>query len=162
MVGVDYSEGSVELARAIGSGKEYEAVGGGEVRFLRIDVIQHDGDLKDFGIERVQKEGGFDVVLDKGTFDAISLCDDVVIDSNTGEEVKVHEAYPGKVGRWVKPETGILLITSCNWTEEELISKITAARGVKLEMYGRIKYPEFTFGGKKGSTVCTVGFRRRL
>ncbi|KAK6534180.1 hypothetical protein TWF281_005513 [Arthrobotrys megalospora] len=152
MVGIDYSEGSVELARNIAE-QTPNAEG---VKFLRLDVIKSSPDLGFFG-PRIAEEGGFDVILDKGTFDAISLSDEVVDD---GSGRRIYEVYPENVARWLKPEGGIMLITSCNWTEEELVEKMTV-EGSGLEMMGRIKYPEFTFGGKKGSTVCTVAFRRK-
>ncbi|KAK6523236.1 hypothetical protein TWF694_006126 [Orbilia ellipsospora] len=152
MVGVDYSEGSVELARNIAAQTE----GAAGVKFLQLDVIYDRPKLEVFG-ERIAKEGGFDVVLDKGTFDAISLSDEVVQDG-TGR--RVYEVYPERVAEWVKVDKGILLVTSCNWTEEELVRRMT--EGGKLEVKGRIKYPEFTFGGKKGSTVCSVAFQRKI
>ncbi|EPS35675.1 hypothetical protein H072_10933 [Dactylellina haptotyla CBS 200.50] len=152
MVGVDYSEGSVELARNIAE-QTPEAAG---VKFLRLDVIQDTPELAFFG-ERIAEEGGFDVILDKGTFDAISLSDQLLEDG-TGR--RIYEVYPEKVAKWVKPDSGILLVTSCNWTEEELVKKMTV-EGSGLEVKGRIKYPEFTFGGKKGSTVCSVAFQRK-
>jgi len=54
---------------------------------------------------------------------------------------------------------GLFLITSCNWTEEEL-------RGVfevsgELVYHSTIKYPSFTFGGRKGQTISSVCFKRK-
>ncbi|KAJ6258388.1 Protein-lysine N-methyltransferase EFM4 [Drechslerella dactyloides] len=115
MVGVDYSDKSVELARNIAA----QTPGAEDVRFLRLDVIKETPELGFFS-ERVADEGGFDVVLDKGTFDAISLSDERLDDGR-----RVYEVYPEKVARWVK-KGGVLLITSCNWTEEELVGKVTA------------------------------------
>ncbi|KAK6331144.1 hypothetical protein TWF696_003213 [Orbilia brochopaga] len=148
MVGVDYSERSVELAKNIAS----QTPGAEDVRFLQLDIIKETPELEFFGAQ-VANEGGFDVVLDKGTFDAISLSDERLEDGR-----RVYEIYPEKVAKWVKPQDGVLLITSCNWTEEELVRKVTAGGG--LEASGRVRYPEFTFGGKKGSAVCTVAFKR--
>ncbi|KAF3922820.1 hypothetical protein ABW21_db0204043 [Orbilia brochopaga] len=148
MVGVDYSERSVELARNIAT----QTPGAEDVRFLRLDVIKDTPELGFFS-EKVAEEGGFDVVLDKGTFDAISLSDETLDDGR-----RIYEVYPEKVAGWVKKDGGVLLITSCNWTEEELVKKVTVGGG--LEVSGRVRYPEFTFGGKKGSAVCTVAFKR--
>ncbi|KAF3931003.1 hypothetical protein ABW20_dc0101625 [Dactylellina cionopaga] len=152
MVGVDYSEGSVELAKGIAE----QTPNAEDVKFLRLDVIQDTPELTFFG-DRIAAEGGFDVVLDKGTFDAISLSDELLSD---GSGRRVYEVYPEKVATWVKADSGILLITSCNWTEEELIRRMTVESS-GLEVKGRVKYPEFTFGGKRGSTVCTVAFGRK-
>lgn len=52
---------------------------------------------------------------------------------------------------------GIFLITSCNFTEEELKAKfITPETG--LQYYGNVPKETFTFGGQTGSTVSTVAF----
>ncbi|KAF3176891.1 hypothetical protein TWF225_008546 [Orbilia oligospora] len=150
MVGVDYSEGSVELAKNIAE-QTPNAEG---VKFFQLDIIKSSTELDFFG-SRIAEEGGFDVILDKGTFDAISLSDEMLDD---GSGRRIYEVYPEKVAKWLKPEGGIMLITSCNWTEDELVKKMTTSNS-GLEKMGRVKYPEFTFGGKKGSTVCTVAFR---
>jgi hypothetical protein len=52
---------------------------------------------------------------------------------------------------------GRFLITSCNWTEEELKGWFA---GGELEFEGKVKYPSFTFGGKTGSSVVTLCFKR--
>jgi hypothetical protein len=52
------------------------------------------------------------VALDKGTYDAISLHPE-----NSKEK---REKYILNVWKLLKPQ-GLLLITSCNWTEKELI-----------------------------------------
>ncbi len=141
MVGVDYSERSVTLAQGIAEQKGL----GNEIRFERWDV------LKDapgpWG-----EEGGFDVVLDKGTFDAISLSEEV-----DGLARRVCEGYREKVEGLVK-RGGFLLVTSCNWTEGEL--KRWFGDG-ELEVWGRIEYPSFAFGGRVGQSISSVCFRRK-
>lgn len=97
-------------------------------------------------------KGGFDIVLDKGTFDAVSLSDERVDD---GE--RVCERYPG-IARTLVRKGGFLVVTSCNWTEEELVKWFTANGG--LRVWGRVEYPRFRFGGREGQGVCTVCFQR--
>ncbi|KZF22193.1 S-adenosyl-L-methionine-dependent methyltransferase [Xylona heveae TC161] len=175
MIGVDYSLPSVQLARTIaaqkghggGVGQEEDGAGktgdkedreGGEeeedeegedaepITFETWDIIhEQPGEWAD-------KDGGFDVVLDKGTFDAISLSEEV-----DGSGKRIFEGYKGKVERLVKPG-GILFITSCNWTEPELCRWF---EGGELEFDGKVNYPSFTFGGHKGQTISSICFRRK-
>ena len=65
MVGVDYSEPSIQLARRIAAQRSNHAAASTTLRFEHWDLLSSSpaGWLRD----------GFDVALDKGTFDAISL-----------------------------------------------------------------------------------------
>ena len=102
------------------------------------------------------EQGGFDIVLDKGTFDAISLASDA-------KDTRVCERYPNTVRHLIRKE-GFLVVTSCNWTEEELVMWFTGAGGVNAQdrfvVWGRVEYPRFRFGGQEGQGVCTVCFQR--
>lgn len=166
MLGVDYSAASVQLARQIGAQRALGAadVEGGDgaktvmrkVEFIEWDVLRDapgmwfypSGIIYSMSASKI----GFDVVLDKGTFDAISLSEEVDADGR-----RVYERYAGKVQRLVRPG-GLLVVTSCNWTEEELRRWFD---GGKLEYHDKVSYPSFTFGGKSGSKVVTLIFRRR-
>ena len=101
---------------------------------------------------------GFDVVLDKGTFDAISLNDEV-----DSQGRRVCEGYPRAVKPLVK-RRGVLLITSCNWTEKELEEWIVgSSEGAKendFTVLGMVPYPKFKFGGVEGQSVVGIAFRR--
>ena len=159
MVGVDYSGKSVELARQISDLKlnedddedddesEDEEDGRSKepVHFAEYDLFNPTS------IPRAPKDG-FDVVLDKGTFDAISLS------SETGEDGRrICERYREAMLPLLKKE-GYFLITSCNWTEEELKGWFEV-EGM-LNVCDSIKYPSFTFGGKMGSSVVSLCFRK--
>ncbi|PGH11576.1 hypothetical protein AJ80_07046 [Polytolypa hystricis UAMH7299] len=203
MVGVDYSEKSVELARALlhadrsnsnnSNGQQEQGQGEEEanVRFEVYDIFDTTDEVRGKDWFPAQKDG-FDIVLDKGTFDAVSLSADVVVQDSasdggggggSGEEKKmvvsgkvvqrrICETYPGIVTRLVRPG-GFLVVTSCNWTEEELVRWFTAAAldrikdedkgggGDGLDVWGRVEYPKFRFGGQEGQGVCTVCFQRR-
>ncbi|RPB24153.1 S-adenosyl-L-methionine-dependent methyltransferase [Terfezia boudieri ATCC MYA-4762] len=140
MLGVDYSEKSIELAIDIAKERGLD----GDVEFVCADVVREDP----------MKWAGepFDVVLDKGTFDAISLSDEVLEDGRKpAEEYAEKIVQTVKLGKW-------FIITSCNWTEDELKRKFVGVRG--LEYYGNVKYPSFTFGGKKGQAISSLCFRR--
>lgn len=98
---------------------------------------------------------GFDVVLDKGTFDAVSLSHEK---DDRGR--RVCEGYRDRVGRLVR-KGGVLVVTSCNWTEEELMGWFEGEGEGGLERCGRVEYPVFRFGGRQGQSVHSVVFRRR-
>ncbi|KAE8139305.1 methyltransferase domain-containing protein [Aspergillus pseudotamarii] len=186
MVGVDYSARSVELARELqrlkmhstyltdeededGAGDGGEGEGEGEIRFEEWDILHSAEEVTEPGKLDwfPYGEGGFDIVLDKGTFDAVSLSDEVVEGdadvSVAGKKVqrRVCEMYPGVARRLVK-KGGFLVVTSCNWTEEELVMWFTREKGEddRLEVWGRVEYPRFRFGGHEGQGVCTVCFKR--
>lgn len=149
MVGVDYSPSSIFLAR--------------QIQRQRLEDLQDEPDARILPVQfelfniLSDKPGswlgpGFDIVLDKGTFDAISL--------NTepdGEGKKGFELYAKKVEGLVRPG-GYLLVTSCNWTEEEVRKWFESE---ELTYHDRVKYPSFTYGGVKGQTISSVFFRRR-
>lgn len=147
MLGVDYSAASVELANKIAVKKGLGATAPWEVEFRVWDI------LKGGGLEDLKQSGGFDVVLDKGTFDAVSLGDEV---DERGR--RLCEGYRERVEGLVKGNGGRLLVTSCNWTEEELRGWF---EGGELVFEGRIEYPRFSFGGQTGQSVSSVCFRRK-
>ncbi|TFB01770.1 Eukaryotic translation initiation factor 6 [Trichoderma ghanense] len=97
----------------------------------------------------------FDIVLDKGTFDAISL-------SATSSPNEPHpcEIYRKRLLQLLNPHGGIFLVTSCNWTEKELRGWFEDEKDGELKVVGRVEYPTFTFGGMKGQTISTLCFRR--
>jgi len=148
MVGVDYSAQSVRLARNIAEQKGL----GEEVLFERWDVMKQEpgpwAPRQDGG----EGEEGFGAVLDKGTFDAISLSEEV-----DGGGRRVCEGYRGRVEGLVR-RGGYLLVTSCNWTEEELRGWFEDG---ELEFFGKIRYPSFAFGGRMGQSISSVCFRRK-
>lgn len=132
MLGVDYSPLSVELARNVAKDRNLT----GLTEFEVWDIL---GDT-------VGPPGHFNVVLDKGTFDAVSLS------GQTG----VEEKYVQKAKQLVR-NGGLLLITSCNWTESELRNWF---EGGPLKYYDKIEYPVFSFGGQTGQSISSICFRK--
>lgn len=57
----------------------------------------------------------------------------------------------------LEPE-GLLVITSCNWTKEELQLQFQD----HFQLLETIPTPAFTFGGKTGNRVASLIFRKRL
>jgi EEF1A lysine methyltransferase 2 len=139
MVGVDYSETSVQLARRIAGQKEAELI-----TFEQWDLLADPPGpwLKD----------GFDVVLDKGTFDAVSLME------TSADGLHPCETYREKIGPLIKPGH-FLCVTSCNWTKAELLDWLAPNTG-SLRLHSEAKYPTFTFGGKTGQSIVTLVFRK--
>lgn len=195
MVGVDYSTQSIELARKLW--RQYSAslasssdpsssspsaatpdpastsARGEDITFKVLDLIN---DTPNEQLWWPTDSGGFDLVLDKGTFDAISLSSATVVESipasdspeASTRERRVYELYPTKVLAMVKPG-GFLLVTSCNWTEEEVIAWFSGTANPqneesegRFEVYDTIKYPVFEFGGQKGQGVASVCFRKAI
>lgn len=144
MVGVDYSEQSVALCQRIAESKGLANATNGQslgLSFSQCNIMRNH-----------PWEEAFDVVLDKGTFDAVSLSDE-----NDEQGRRMCEGYKERIEPLVK-EGGLFIVTSCNWTEKEL--KLWFEGG-ELEAIGRVEYPVFTFGGQTGQSISTVCFKRR-
>ena len=129
----------------------------------------------------------FDVITDKGTFDAVGLAE--------GAPAK-QRLYVRAAASLLKPAVGLLVITSCNSTREELVAHFCRSSSdchgpqgcgprdaesggdcagdhgamnpccgeserAQFEYVDHVRtYPTFCFGGREGSRVCTVAFRR--
>lgn len=124
MYGIDYSEDAISLAKSIASKKETEDAASIQLTvrdFLTEDLCRDD-----------DTSGGWDLILDKGTFDAISLGK-----KDEGGRAP-HWQYPQRLSALMKPG-GRFLITcervppglhpqrvdtfpACNFTEDELKS----------------------------------------
>ena len=146
MIGVDYSVASVELARRIAAQRHAtDAEASRRIRFECWDLLS--------SLPGEWLGAGFDVVLDKGTFDAISLM------PHSGLLQHPCEMYRDKVTSLLKPGY-FLLVTSCNWTKDELTEWL-ATEGGELACFDEAKYPSFTFGGHTGQSIVTIVFQRK-
>ncbi|KAF5359608.1 hypothetical protein D9756_003105 [Leucocoprinus leucothites] len=144
--GIDYSGDAVNLARNVAQTRD-----AAEVTFTECDFLEDDPSLLP-SMENTNPLACWDLILDKGTYDAIALGRK----DETGKSPAAR--YPARVARLLKPG-GIFLITSCNFTEEELKqSFVTEETG--LIYHSRIQHPTFSFGGHTGSSVSSVAFRR--
>lgn len=144
--GIDYSPDSVEFAQKIAR-KKYPSE---NFVFEVVDFLDKNCDYLD------KNRGKFDVIFDKGTLDAIALNNDPV----DGFEGKIGiEVYPIQVVKLMH-EGSLLVITSCNFTEDELIKLVTQNGTNNLLVRHKLKYPSFQFGGNKGSTICSIVFTR--
>lgn len=159
MTGADYSEQSLNLARRLWYSRlqqmeDTEKQDQGTITFEHLDLLKDSPEQKSWW-----PKGGFDLVLDKGTFDAVSLSAETV--ELEGKSVRIVELYPRQVGRMTKIG-GFLMVTSVNWTEDEIVRWFTGGSGVQgvLEVYGCVKYPQYEFGGRKGAAIASICFRK--
>ena len=103
-------------------------------------------------------DGCADLVVDKGTLDAIGLAAD-------GDAARTK--YAATVARLL-PRGGLFVITSCNATADELAAEFTGSgdggaeggAAVFAEVDRVRTYPVFRFGGHEGTRVATLAFRR--
>ncbi|WWD22544.1 hypothetical protein CI109_107037 [Kwoniella shandongensis] len=154
LTGIDYCDSAAVLAQSIEKTRretleeeldeDEEVLNPCEVEWRVEDLLR-----KDFGSEEK-----WDLVMDKGTFDALCLSNENVDD--TGRLPS--QVYPERMAKLVK-EGGWFLITSCNFTEEE-IKKRYMKEGLGFKYHSSVPHPSFAFGGKTGTTVCTVAFQK--
>ncbi|KAI6351228.1 hypothetical protein MCOR25_010070 [Pyricularia grisea] len=177
-LGVDYSPAAVALAQKVAASTTYSEASDDDdeddeevqkesnkrepsnnpISFAQWDVL--DGPL-DPDVAATPRRGSWDVVLDKGTFDAVCLSADV--DAATGR--RRSEDYRARVLELLRPgDGGVFLVTSCNWTEEELRAWFEGEAGegaARLVYAGQVHYRSFSFGGVKGQTISTVCFVKK-
>ncbi|KAG5519364.1 hypothetical protein PMAC_001990 [Pneumocystis sp. 'macacae'] len=136
LVGIDYSNIAIELSKNISNEQGVK-----NITFKTLDILDFDDYFN----------GEWDIVLDKGTFDSISL--------NTGVNGRTRMSllYLINVKKLIKKD-GFFIITSCNWTKEELISNFSSQ---DLIYYSYIETPILSFGGSHGSRFSTVIFVRQ-
>lgn len=146
LCGIDYSAASIELSKAIGSKRGH---GCEQILFLECD-LRNMPEVDELAA-RPSHGKGWDIVCDKGTYDAIALSSQLVHGKLPAD------LYVEAVHRLTRKDGGIFFITSCNFTQEELATKFQPA-GFLVEHV--VPTPSFTFGGQQGSTVTTVAFRR--
>ncbi|MBN3324562.1 EFMT2 methyltransferase, partial [Atractosteus spatula] len=132
LTGIDYSAVSVDLARHI-----LEKEGLSDVKVQEQDFLYPSALL-----------GTFDVCVDKGTFDAISLNPDSTAQGTT----RYVQAL-----RSVLRQEGLFLITSCNWTREQLLHVFSEG----FELLQELPTPQFQFGGRSGSSVTALVLKRK-
>ncbi|XP_068115490.1 EEF1A lysine methyltransferase 2 [Hyperolius riggenbachi] len=133
LTGVDYCADAIALAKSI---CEKEGVS----RSVTLQVTDFLGSFS--------PTQQFDICLDKGTFDAVSL------DPDNAEERRLQ--YVQSLCRVLKPR-GLFVITSCNWTAEELLRQF----GKEFELKAELPTPSFSFGGQSGHSVTAMALQRR-
>jgi len=150
VLGTDYSHQSIAFAHRIAASR-VPAVDP-KIEFLQHDIMTSSPSV----LLTPPNEKGFDVVLDKGTFDAISLAEERLGGAD-GEGKRLCEGYKDRILPLIK-EGGLFLVTSCNWTEEELRGWF---EGGELVFETGLRYRSFRFGGREGQSTSSVCFRKR-
>lgn len=131
LFGVDYSAIAVQLATKVAKDQEHK------IRFSVADLLDE---------ESVATLGKFKVVHDKGTYDAVALME--------GAKEK-RAAYIKNVASLMEDD-GLFIITSCNFTEDELIESFSTI----FDKHAVIPTQVFMFGGKKGNIVTSLVFKK--
>ncbi|XP_030060598.1 EEF1A lysine methyltransferase 2 isoform X1 [Microcaecilia unicolor] len=131
LAGIDYCPAAIELAKRI-----FEKEGFSQSIRLQVeDFLNLSSDLSEF-----------DIGFDKGTFDAVSL--------DPENAVEKREQFVMSLKHVLKPE-GFFIITSCNWTKEELLHHFREG----FEFVEELPSPKFSFGGRTGSSVTVLVFK---
>lgn len=133
LTGVDYSQNAIDLAESIMKTQNMT------IRYEVCDILSTDGSV-------MSRE--YAVALDKGTYDAVSL--------HAEDPKQKREKYILNVWKLLKPQ-GLLVITSCNWTEKELISHFSS----KFCLLSVIPTPTFQFGGKTGNLISSLVLQKQ-
>jgi len=157
--GIDYSEDAVKLSQAIARSRQEQhdddadpETGPAAITFATCDFLNGPVPFSPGSSSaEAETDAAWDLVLDKGTFDAMVLVE------KDDEGKSSADTYPSRVANIVKPG-GFFLITSCNFTEDELKEKFT--NGTGLVYHSRIPFPTFSFGGKSGNVYSSVAFQK--
>ena len=79
--------------------------------------------------ERFDEMKQYDLVIDKGTFDAITLMEDF--------GPLVRERYINATRQLLKDD-GLFLIATCNWTQEEIIQHMETSKNYILNYFNSL------------------------
>uniref|UniRef100_A0A8D0BC76 EEF1A lysine methyltransferase 2 n=1 Tax=Salvator merianae TaxID=96440 RepID=A0A8D0BC76_SALMN len=132
LTGIDYSPLAVQLSKIIMEKEDLP-----HVKLQVEDFLNPSDELSEFQI-----------CIDKGTFDAISL--------NPDNAVEKRKQYVKSLKKVLKPQ-GFFLITSCNWTKEELLKEF----GEGFLLLEELPTPLFCFGGRTGKSVTALVFQQK-
>lgn len=137
VVGTDYSSNAITLANAV-----KEAAVAERATFVTCDILD---DLSP--VTKLHPK--YAAVLDKGTYDAICLTPNASV-------AELRTKYANAISNLLADE-GYFVLTSCNWTKEELLSHFEHA----FKYSGEIATETFQFGGRSGqNTTCVILTKR--
>jgi cyclopropane fatty-acyl-phospholipid synthase-like methyltransferase len=134
LYGMDYSEKSIELARQIIE----ERLETDDIKLFVDDLSEPSCQYNDLC--------EFDLIHDKGTFDAYM--------SDKNHKAFVYFDYIIKKSR----NSGVFLITSCNFTKDELLNFVAEKHKERFSLKSEVPHKSFYYGGSTGQTVTTLIF----
>ena len=129
LVGIDYSEQAINFCKKLYSQNDITK----DIRFEVVDILQNN-----FTSEK------FDIIIDKGTYDAICLMPNGDIQLN-------RQKYWYFITKHLKNENSYFVIMSCNFTKEELLKFLL--QNDAFQLIHEFETPKLLFGGKEGSQV---------
>ena len=135
LTGIDYSESAIRLAQKICN----------SATFRQCDILDESQTLA----------SKFDLIFDKGTFDAICL-----IPSH--EECKSY-LLAGRYSKFIEKclhSHTKLIITSCNWTRDELV-KLFSMNWIPDDSFPPIEHSTLRFGNSQGQNVTSIVFKKK-
>ncbi|TDG40215.1 hypothetical protein AWZ03_013360 [Drosophila navojoa] len=133
LTGVDYSPMAIELAMGIAKDQALD------INYKVADLTQSES----------LALGTYSIIHDKGTYDAVSLCPD--------DPKEKRNNYLSTVSKLLQDDQSLFIITSCNWTEDELLHSFKHLFVKKCT----IPTPTFKFGGKVGNVVTSIVFKKK-
>lgn len=97
------------------------------------------------------------IIIDKGTFDAISLGKDEKLEATKCLRIKsISQQFKSSLQRILSKDlSSRFIITSCNWTFEELELLFAP----EFMVCDKVPHETFAFGGQKGQAVTTIVFK---
>ncbi|GAU93464.1 hypothetical protein RvY_05400-2 [Ramazzottius varieornatus] len=137
LTGIDYSEAAVSLATKVATDRRINTI------TYRLADITASAEAQQSVPEIFDRK--FDLCIDKGTYDAVCLAPE------NSKEKRV--AYMENVAKILHSD-GYLIVTSCNWTKDELITQFT-----DFTFIDELPAPHFQFGGRSGNTVTALVFK---
>lgn len=156
VTGVDYSENAINLASKLAGKHDLCS----NLKFKCVDILSTES-ISAFSLS---SDDAYDVAIDKGTFDAITLTPDATDSTRICE--KSRDIYIQNTYRLLHPGA-TFIITSCNWSAYELRQEFARPQTTNKDMRKVFEFvcevppiSTFSFGGRTGaSTVCQV-FKR--
>lgn len=161
LIGLDYSENSLKLAQ------KYFDLNGLSAHLFLFDLLSQNAELDVRDV---------DVVIDKGTFDAICLfqdspgtresCASTSLDGSNGARIEkirfeIVPKYLSNIARFLRTD-GVFIIATCNWTFAEVEGFFSTSGEFRVieEIKGTEHKSSFMFGGCTGNSVTCVAFAK--